>query len=147
MKKTLLVAMAVAFALAGCAQFRSDGDVDAASTCQVGPVMVSVTNNTIDSIPPINVPNRGAVKWICWQLDANASAIYKFVPDSIQIEDQQGDGFENCKKGQHGNQSGSSRIRCKDLHPRQQQYKYTINVERKDGLSGPPPLDPMIDND
>jgi len=150
MKKAVIVVSAL-FVLTACATAEMTlphrtTERTAPFTCDVGPVPVSVFyNEYIAVLEPIVV--RGQDKWICWQLDTAAASIYKFLPDSIAINDTQGNAFSNCKGGKDGDQDGFSRIRCHDKNPKKDKYKYKLKVERQDGTQGPPPYDPQIFND
>jgi hypothetical protein len=142
MKRAVAAAIAALF-VSACATQESMK----AFKCDAGPFPVTVFyNEYIAVLEPIVV--RGKDKWICWQLDADAAGTYKFVADSISIDDKGDGAFTNCKKGdKDGSQDGFTRIRCHDKNPKKEKYKYGIRLERQDGRQGPPPYDPLIVND
>jgi hypothetical protein len=148
MKNTLVVAVASAFVLSGCAGMNEEA---LKVKCDVGPITVTVISGiTGVTQDPIIVGDKN--KWICWQLDPNAAKDYKFTADSIYINDND-DEFSNCKQSKKGGDlEGDTKIACHDKNNKHgqgnKQYKYSVQVFSRDPkiVPTPGPYDPWIVN-
>jgi hypothetical protein len=151
MKKTLCIAIASLFGLASCA---GTDDRGMRVRCDVGPFTVGLAGGKIVTVSQDPIPVLSKNQWICWELDRTAAADYKFVDDSIYIEDRD-DEFSNCKgSNRKGDLQGDTRIACHDKNNKHGEsnvryYKYTIKLEPRSSAKagGTKSYDPMIGND
>lgn len=149
MEKTVFIAIACVFGLASCASMDQEG---LKVKCDLGPYTVGLAGGKIVTVSQDPIPVLDKNQWICWQLDRNVAASYKFVDDSISIEDGD-DEFTNCKKSnKNGDKQGDTKIACHDKNNKHgdakvRYYKYTITLEPRDGKAGTKSYDPIIGND
>jgi hypothetical protein len=151
MKKILVVAVASACALTGCAM-NGEKEGGLKVRCDDTPVVVTVDAGFIGvRKDPIIVTGKN--KSLCWQLDASAAATYRFTPDSISIDDQNGEFADCTPRNKGGNLQDGTLIACRDDNnqsgpgnkPRKYKYKITLQP-RNPATPVPDPYDPWIVN-
>lgn len=138
MKKSGLVAVALALGLTACAQMRAVemGGVRTQPNPHAPNVYVVGGKYIVVDQEPIVVHGKNV--WIVWQLPDRPSP-YRFPANGIVITNPGGE-IINCQVVEDG-----YRFRCFDKNSKPQRYKYTINVT--DGTNLLDPLDPVIAND
>ena len=152
MKSTGLAAIAVLFALGGCAG--TDGARIEKACDAPKDTMISVQDGkyVVVNQDPIYVCKQN-IK-ITWYLDPSQTSSYEFRDDSIVIKDpQNNDEFSNCKGQGNGGEVGQNKdtIKCHDKKDKSgalRSYKYDLRIYTKGSATGPVyTYDPNIVND